>query len=102
MGHLTEGIVLLSRDGCHLCEAVEGEIRSAFGSGATLRIIEIDGDPDLYERYLLRIPVVRVSGKEVFDAAMMDNAGEWKKRLKRILAQQLAGLVDDGGGRQSS
>lgn len=102
MDHLTEGTVLLSRDGCHLCEKVEEEIRSVFGAGTSCRVIRIDGDPDLYERYLLRIPVVRVSGKEVFDAAMMDAACEWRKKLRGVLTQQRLGRADDGSHNQSS
>ncbi len=78
-------VVLLSKVGCHLCEAVESEIRSMGASKTGLKVVDIDGDAALHERYWLRIPVVKLGEREVFDARMMDTGGRWKKELARIL-----------------
>lgn len=58
-------ITLYTRAGCHLCEAAEAVIREVAGDQAELRLVDIDADPDLIERYTVRVPVVEVDGVEV-------------------------------------
>lgn len=64
-GSLRE-LVLLSREGCHLCEEalerIEPWCRSA---GVTLRVVDIDEDAELQERYGLRIPVLMAGAEEL-------------------------------------
>jgi len=81
--------VVLGKRDCHLCEAVEAEIRSMPNVGAVLRIIDIDEDPVLRAEYWLRIPVVRVAGEDVFEAKMMDVGGRWRKELAAVLLARL-------------
>ncbi|MDG6901178.1 MAG: glutaredoxin family protein [Nitrososphaerota archaeon] len=78
-------VVLLSKAGCHLCEAVESEIRSMGAFKIDLKVVDIEGDAALHDRYWLRIPVVKLGDREVFDATVMDAGGEWKRELARIL-----------------
>jgi Glutaredoxin-like domain (DUF836) len=78
-------VVLLGKPGCHLCEAVETELRSMETIAPRLIVVNIDSNRALYDRYLLRIPIVTVGGKAVFEANMMDPEGEWKKTLARLL-----------------
>jgi glutaredoxin len=78
-------VVVFSKKGCHLCEAVEAEMRAMTGIEISLKTVDIDEDSELYGRYWLRIPVVRVGGEDVFEARMMDQKGEWKKRLAQLL-----------------
>jgi Glutaredoxin-like domain (DUF836) len=78
-------VVLLSKKGCHLCEAVEAEIRGLRRSTIRLRILDIDEDPALRDKYWLTIPVVRLGGVDVFDARMMDPSGDWKGKLTNLL-----------------
>ena len=78
-------VVLFSKKGCHLCEAVEAEIRSMAVIGTSLTVVDIDEDSALHDKYWMRIPVVRVEGEDVFEAKMMDQEGEWKNRLAHIL-----------------
>lgn len=85
MGKALE-VVIFSRKGCHLCEEVEGEVRSVKGATVDLAVVDIDGDPSLQARYLTRVPVVMVGGREVFEARVMDPAGRWRERLARALA----------------
>ena len=78
-------VVLLGRKGCHLCDAVEAEIRSIASTRVTLRSIDIDKDPLLRGKYWLRIPVVIIGRDEVLDARMIDPEGTWKQRLMHML-----------------
>ena len=78
-------VVLFSKKGCHLCEAVEAEIRSMATIRTSLTVVDLDEDSALHDKYWMRIPVVRVEGEDVFDAKMMDQEGEWKNRLAHIL-----------------
>jgi len=50
-------VILYSRPGCHLCEVVAGMLDAR---GLRWREVDIDGDPELAERYGLLIPVLRI------------------------------------------
>ena len=58
-------ITLYTRAGCHLCEAAEAVIRDVAGADADVRLVDIDADPALTERYTVRVPVVEVDGVEI-------------------------------------
>lgn len=58
-------VTLLTREGCHLCEQakpVVAEICSE--TGAELREIDVDTDPQLRAEYGDRLPVFLVDGRE--------------------------------------
>lgn len=78
-------VVVFAKADCHLCEKVEEEIRSLAGVVSKVTVIDIASDGRLHDRYWLRIPVVTVDGKEVFEAKMMDAEGMWRKRLASML-----------------
>ena len=78
-------VTLFRREACHLCEMVEEEIRSAEGAGVRLTEVDVDADPTMQHRYGLRVPVVVVGGREVFEAKMMDVEGRWRERLPSLL-----------------
>lgn len=78
-------VVILGKEGCHLCEVVEAEIRSMKEIKAKLTVIDIDRNPALQAKYGLRIPVVTVGGKDIFEAKMMDPEGRWRMRLPSLL-----------------
>ena len=60
-------MVLYTRSGCHLCEDAEAVLRAAGASRPfRLRVVDIDADPGLAERYGVRVPVVAVDGVEHF------------------------------------
>ena len=50
-------LALYSTGGCHLCERAEALVRRRVG--ASLDLVEIADDPELLERYGVRIPVLR-------------------------------------------
>ena len=56
---------------------------------ADLTIVNIDEDSLLHDMYWLRVPVVRVGGKDVFEAKMMDREGGWKMRLRDSISKPL-------------
>ena len=58
-------ITIYTRQGCHLCEAAEQVVRATAPPQATIRLVDIDADPVLTDRYTVRVPVVEVDGVEV-------------------------------------
>lgn len=62
------GLILYTTAGCHLCERAEQMLlRLADGKAFRLESVDIADDPELFERYGVRIPVVRngASGEEL-------------------------------------
>ena len=58
-------VTLYTRAGCSLCEkAKEAMLRS--GIAFDLTEVDIDGDPELRERYTNDVPVILIDGKEAF------------------------------------
>jgi len=55
-----EPLIMYTRAGCHLCEEAAALLDRA---GIAWRPADIDADPALEERYGLRIPVLRRSGR---------------------------------------
>lgn len=78
-------MVIYGKEGCHLCDAVEAEVRSLAEFRGSLSIVDIEKDFALKKKYWMRVPVVTVGGREVFEARMMDLEGRWRKRLPALL-----------------
>ena len=78
-------VVILGKPGCHLCDLLEAEVRSVLGSGTDFAVLDIEKDPILHDAYWLRIPVLKVGEREVFEAKMMDPDGEWRRLLPSLL-----------------
>jgi hypothetical protein len=58
--------VLYSRPDCHLCDEMLDELTGLIdGHAASVRVVNVDSDPELRRRYGLRIPVLTVAGEEV-------------------------------------
>ncbi len=63
----TFNVVLYGRQGCHLCDQVEQRIRRVGAEfPLTLRVVNIESDAHLHEKYMLTIPVVEIDGEEAF------------------------------------
>lgn len=56
-------VVLYTRDGCHLCEEAH-QVLSEFGISP--KVVDIDDDPDLHERFDTCVPVVEIDGRVRF------------------------------------
>jgi glutaredoxin len=61
---IRRSVVVYTRQGCHLCEEAEAIVRRV-ARGHDVRLVDIDADPELVERYTVRVPVVTVDGAEV-------------------------------------
>ena len=70
-------VVLYGREGCHLCEDALAVIeRVARRVTFSLEQRDIDGDDRLLSRYLERIPVVTIDGRERFELFVDEDALE--------------------------
>lgn len=59
-------VVVLVRQGCHLCDQFIAELEIDLGPAAlALRIVDVDTDVDLATRFGLRVPVLQVGGHVV-------------------------------------
>ena len=60
-------VIVYSRPGCHLCdEAKSAMLAAGCSQHFVLQEINIETDPDLYERYRYEIPVITINGVEAF------------------------------------
>jgi glutaredoxin len=65
---VTPAVTLYGRPGCHLCDdAREILLRVRADAPFELAEIDIEGDDELFKRYLERIPVVCLDGEELFE-----------------------------------
>ena len=65
---MSAAVTLYGRPGCHLCDvAREALERVRTDAPFELREIDIEGDDELFKRYLERIPVVCLDGEELFE-----------------------------------
>ena len=71
----TPDSVLYTRKGCHLCDDAHAEL---VRHGLTPRVVDIDQDPELAERYTDCVPVVWIEGRERF-----------RGRVNAVLLQRL-------------
>ena len=61
-------VTLYGRAECHLCDdARVALLRVHARHPFELREVDIERDPELFKRYLERIPVVALDGEELFD-----------------------------------
>lgn len=57
-------VVLYTRAGCGLCERAR-QLVVKEASGHVIEVVDIDADPELRDRYDVRVPVITVDGVEV-------------------------------------
>lgn len=63
----TPVVTVYTRQGCGLCREAEAVVAEEARGRAEVRLVDIDGDAELSERYTVRVPVVAVDGVELFD-----------------------------------
>ena len=79
-------ITVFSKEGCHLCErAINTLLELSAGNVFDLEIIDISEDQSLLERYVLRIPVVRLDGEDVLEAEQIALPDDCKKNLTNLV-----------------
>jgi hypothetical protein len=69
-------LTLFSRENCHLCEVMLGELQAVLAGRAEVEVVDIDEDAALQRRYALRIPVLADGERELcryrLDAAVVE------------------------------
>jgi glutaredoxin len=75
-------VTLVTRVGCHLCEAAEQQLRQLSAElGFDYREVDVDASPELRNAFSDRVPVILLDGKE---------HGYWRveqARLRKALAR---------------
>ncbi|HXQ93356.1 MAG TPA: glutaredoxin family protein [Nitrososphaerales archaeon] len=80
-------ITVISKDGCHLCERVVDKLKElSTGGGFKLEIVEITKDRSTYEKYFLRIPVVQLDDKDVFEVEDIALPTDCKLKLETLVS----------------
>lgn len=60
-------VTLYTKPGCHLCEEAKGQMLAAGCADLyELEEVNIETDPQLFERYKHSIPVIAINGVEAF------------------------------------
>ena len=58
---------MYSREGCHLCDVVKDTLKQMEGEAEfRWQVVDIDGDPELREKYNEEVPVVFIDGRKAF------------------------------------
>lgn len=60
-----KALQVYSRQGCHLCEVLIGELRPLIEGRLELEVRDIDANPEWHERWFMDIPVVEYEGSVV-------------------------------------
>jgi glutaredoxin len=83
---MTRAVTVVSRKGCRLCEKVVGTLNSLSRRyDLEVKVVDIDEDPELHEKYWLTIPAVLIDGRDVFDARHMGGELNYAIILERLL-----------------
>lgn len=60
-------VIVYSREGCHLCEIVKETLARLQGKAEfQWREVDIDGDPELRQKYNEEVPVIFIDGRKAF------------------------------------
>ena len=80
-------VTVFSKEGCHLCEDVIETLNSLSSRyDLQVKVVDINDDPSLHDKYWLTIPAVQVNGKDVFDARDMGGEASYAVILERVLS----------------
>lgn len=60
-------VTVYTRAHCGLCREAEAIVAEVAAGTADVELVDIDADPALTERYTVRVPVVAVDGRELFE-----------------------------------
>ena len=64
---LPAGLVVLSREGCHLCEEMLQELAGLEQAGRipTVTVVDVDSDASLARQFGLKVPVLLLDGSVI-------------------------------------
>jgi len=60
-----KALQVYSREGCHLCDVLIGELLPLIEGKLDLEVCDIDTNPAWHERWFMDVPVVEFEGKVV-------------------------------------
>jgi glutaredoxin len=61
----TERVVVLTRQGCHLCDAAIAQVAAVCAeTGVGYALLDVDKEPELQRRYTDQVPVIFVDGAQ--------------------------------------
>jgi glutaredoxin len=79
-------VTVFSKEGCHLCEKVIETLNSLSARfDLQVMVVDISDDPRHHDKYLLTIPVVQISGEDIFDARDMAGDTSDARTLEQLL-----------------
>jgi hypothetical protein len=72
---LPDGLVVLSREGCHLCEQMLEELAALERAGRipSTTVVDVDEYPDLARQYGLKVPVLLLDGSAICHYTLNSN-----------------------------
>jgi len=79
-------VTIISKKGCHICENVIEDFHELSSKYLfDLEVLDILDDQSLFDKYLLKIPVVRLNGEDIFEVEEIAIPKERKKKLESML-----------------
>ena len=80
---MTALVTVYVRSGCHLCDVALGDLRELRAEqDFSLDVVDIESDEALHARYLERIPVIALDGRELYDFAV--DTADLSLRLRTV------------------
>jgi thioredoxin-like negative regulator of GroEL len=77
-------LVLYSRAACPLCDEMRAAIEeSAHAEDFELQVIDVDADPELAQRFGMRVPVLEFAGRPRFEGRV--ERQELRRALREVL-----------------
>lgn len=72
---LPAGLVVLSREGCHLCEQMLQELADLETQGRipAITLVDVDSDAELARRFGLKVPVLLLDGSVICHYTLNSN-----------------------------
>jgi glutaredoxin len=83
-------VTLYTRAGCHLCDEAKSQIAPLLAEfGARLRVVNIDADHALHERYNFDVPVIFLADRKV--AKHRVDLNQFRRQLLEALRESQSG-----------
>jgi hypothetical protein len=72
---LPGGLVVLNREGCHLCENMLTELAELERARSipTVSVVDVDSDPELARQFGLKVPVLLLDGSVICHYTLNSN-----------------------------
>ncbi|MHB1907846.1 MAG: glutaredoxin family protein [Nitrososphaerales archaeon] len=79
-------ITVISKKGCHICEVAISTLESLRKERPfELEVLDIEDDSVLFERYWIKVPVVKLDEKDVYEAEDIALPLDCKAKLANLV-----------------